>query len=79
MYCYKSDSLAESLKLQFSRPGVLLACEKWSQRTIPSNALHDIYDGRVWKEFMHVNNTPFLAAPTNAECGLVQSLQTLPL
>ena len=27
-----------------------------------SNSLHDIYDGRVWKEFMHVNNTPFLAA-----------------
>ena len=61
MYCYKS--LTESLKLLFSRPGVLSACEKWRQRTIPSNALHDIYDGRVWKEFMHVNNTPFLAAP----------------
>ena len=27
-----------------------------------SNSLHDIYDGRVWKEFVHVNNTPFLAA-----------------
>ena len=63
IYCYKS--LAESLKLHFSRPGVLLACEKWRQRTIPSNALHDIYDGRVWKELMHVNNTPFLAAPNN--------------
>ena len=26
---------------------------------------HDMYDDRVWKEFMHVYNTPFLAAPNH--------------
>ena len=63
VYCYKP--LIESLQTLLSKPGVLNSCEHWRERKIPKDTFCDVYDGRVWEEFQHVNGSPFLAAPHN--------------
>ena len=32
---------------------------------IPENCLADIYDGKIWKQFINFNGKPFLAEPYN--------------
>ena len=49
VYCYRK--LKESLYLSMERKGMLLLCEHWRNRCVPSGCLADVYDGRVWKEF----------------------------
>lgn len=39
----------------------LSSCELWRRRNIPSGIYCDIYDGKVWQDFQHVNGIPFLA------------------
>ncbi|XP_077996898.1 uncharacterized protein LOC144450190 isoform X2 [Glandiceps talaboti] len=50
LYCYRSvkDTLQELLK----RPGFREKCQQWTQRQIPEDILADVYDGRIWQEFM---------------------------
>ena len=63
-YCYKSVS--ESLTTLVGRPQFLTLCERWRSRTTPSSTiLCDIYDSQIWKDFLHVNGHPFLAAHHN--------------
>ncbi|XP_065917612.1 uncharacterized protein [Dysidea avara] len=40
-------------------------CEHWRSRNISENNFADIYDGRVWKEFMNYDGKPFLSRPYN--------------
>ena len=42
-------------------------CEEWrkSQRDTVSGFLTDVYDGRLWKEWLVKNGTPFLKEPGN--------------
>ena len=70
LYCYKP--LIESLRTLCSKPGVLKSCEHWRERKIPEGTLCDVYDGKVWEEFQHVNGSPFLAAPHNL--GLMMNI-----
>lgn len=53
------------LKKFISRSEFTMNCELWRKRKVPSNFLTDIFDGRVWKDFMYIDNEPFLAAPNN--------------
>jgi hypothetical protein len=48
-----------------SIPGFLNLCEEWRGRTVPAGCLTDVYDGRLWKEWMHVQEVPFLEIPGN--------------
>ena len=63
VYSYKS--IKESLCDMMSRPGILSKCEEWRSRDIPVGALFDIYDGKVWSDFMINNGKRFLAKKSN--------------
>ena len=63
VYCYKS--VKESLECMVKRKGFLDMCELWRKRSIPQGYLADIYDGKVWQDFMNVNGQPFLSQPYN--------------
>ena len=36
-----------------------MSCQKWAERKNETEALFDIYDGRIWKEFKDDNAEPF--------------------
>src|SRR5436305_4446575 len=36
-----------------------MSCQKWAERKNETEALFDIYDGRIWKEFKDDNTEPF--------------------
>lgn len=60
LYCYKS--LRKSLQEFVLRPGYEKLCEKWQDRDFSSDIMTDVYDGRVWKEFLE---TGYLTEPRN--------------
>ena len=49
-YCYKSvvNSLEELLK----RPGIFDKCKAWCDRNVPTDTYSDVYNGKIWREFM---------------------------
>lgn len=63
LYCYKS--LISSLRDMLQRPLFFQKCEQWRNLQSGIGIYHDIYDGKVWKDFMFVNGSPFLALPYN--------------
>ena len=67
-FCYRSLKRALQDMLLCSK--FIDMCEKWRCRNIPHGILADIYDGRVWKEFMVVNGTPFLSEKFNFALSL---------
>ena len=63
IYCYKS--VIESLQELMLRTGFVEKCELWRQRNVSPGTYSDVYDGKVWKDFMYVNRQSFLASPFN--------------
>ena len=53
------------MKELLSQPDFLKKCEEWCTRQQDPDNLSDIYDGRVWQQFMVVNGIPFLSLPYN--------------
>ena len=45
-------------------PNFITKCESWRFRST-SSVLRDVYDGQIWKDFMHYDGQPFLALPYN--------------
>ena len=43
------------------RPGFAKLCEHWRSRLQNSDVLKDIYDGKIWSDFQHLEGKPFLA------------------
>ena len=70
VFCY--TSVISSLTTLLEREGILKSCELWRQRSIPEGTLGDIYDGKVWKDFLYVDGQPFLASPHNL--GLILNI-----
>ena len=68
MFCYQS--LIDSMKLMLQRPGFAERCELWRKRKSAPNVLSDIYDGKIWKEFLDVDGVPFLSLPYNFALSL---------
>ena len=70
VYSYKS--LKESLYAMMCHPGMLAQCEEWRSRKIPTNCMFDVYDGKVWSEFMAYKEKPFFSRKVqfgiNAKC-----------
>ena len=62
-YCYYP--LSKSISSVLGQHDLLDRCEHWRKRVIPDNTLADIYDGRVWKNFMTFKGRPFLSNPYN--------------
>ena len=63
VYCY--HPLKASLSILFSRTGFFSLTERWRNRDISTEMMGDIYDGKVWQEFMQVNGRAFLTNPFN--------------
>ena len=64
---YVHNSLVDSLERLISRPGFLEQCEHWRSHFKEASGewLTDVYDGRLWKEWMKKNGRPFLEIPGN--------------
>ena len=58
VYCYRK--LKASLYLSMEHKGMLLLCEHWRNRCVPSGCLADVYDGRVWWFFGQPHNLGLL-------------------
>ena len=62
VYCY--NGIKSTLQKLLLRPKFHVDCKLWQTKTINHiNMLSDVYDGRVWKEFLKVAGSPFLIAP----------------
>ena len=58
------------------RDGVLQTCEEWRKRTVKEGILEDVYDGNVWKSFMHYNSEPFVTRfDKTVHLGLIMDLR----
>lgn len=62
-YCYLSIEC--SIQALFNRSAFPVECEKWRSRQIPSGLYEDVYDGKVWKEFLVYEGKPFLSDAHN--------------
>ena len=60
---YFCQSIINSLSKLLSRSNFLVRCEDWRKRELPSTVLADVYDGRIWKEFLNFRGRPFLSEP----------------
>jgi len=74
-YCYCSN--IQSLSDILLRKTSLDQCELQKSCQIPDGILCDIYDGRVWKEFLDSDGTSFFSKPYNIglmlNCGWFQT------
>lgn len=68
LYCHRS--LIESFQQLLLQPNFLSSCEKWRTRNVSENCFEDIYDGRIWKDFLDYDGEPFLSAPFNFALSL---------
>ena len=62
---YPYTSLISSLQSLFSRPGFYHHCEQWRQdclQGMSSSVLSDVYDGKIWKDFLQFQGNSFLEA-----------------
>ena len=60
---YSYASLLSCLKPLFRRPGFLVECENW--RTMGNQKIKDVFQGRIWKQFLEVDGKPFLREPNS--------------
>ena len=62
-YCYKP--IIESLQDLLMRKNFISNCEVWRTRSVQDGMYQDIYDGKIWQEFLAPNGKPFLSLPFN--------------
>ena len=48
--CFKS--LKDSLEYVVKRKGFLDQCELWRKQVVPQGYFSDVYEGKVWQDFM---------------------------
>ena len=58
-YCY--ISLKQSIKSILCNADILSKCGSWMARS--DGYLHDVYDGKIWKDFLFCKGKPFLKDP----------------
>lgn len=63
LYCYKS--IIDSLKEKLALPNFISDCEKWCWQESKPGVLEDVFDGKVWKDFLNPGGIPFLSLPYN--------------
>ena len=62
-YCYLG--LECSLASFLRTADFVSACEQWRTRKVPQGIYKDVYDGKLWNDFLDYNNSPFLSEPFN--------------
>ena len=64
IFCYRS--LITSLQYLLDRPDFIEKCQTWKNMGDSfEEKYHDVYEGKIWKEFQTYNNTPFLSLAYN--------------
>lgn len=62
-YCYLG--LETSLQVLLEKPKFFTDCELWRSRKVSDGEMKDVYDARIWNEFLHYNGEPFLLEEGN--------------
>ena len=62
MFVY--NGVIASLKRLMTRPGCLDCCESWRESR-SDGFMSDVFDGELWKHWLHFNGKPFLETPGN--------------
>ena len=70
LFCY--NSIIKGLENFFKRDGFYELCQHWRHLPTSGDVLHDIYDGRVWKDFQVQDGLPLLKSPSTI--GLMLNL-----
>lgn len=68
IFCYKS--LIEFLNKMIRRNDFVSKCELWRNRKRKVGVYSDIYDGKVWEDFLEYDSVPFLSVPYNFALSL---------
>ena len=63
LYCFKK--LSDSLRAQITRPGFLEKCESWRTRNLTGNSMGDVFEGRVWKDFLDSDGDLYFSTSGN--------------
>ena len=63
VFCYRS--IIQSLQELLLRPNFITQCAAWRKRDIPQGVYCDVYDGKIWQDFMDIDGIPFLSVPFN--------------
>ena len=63
LYCF--NSVIDQVEGLLKRPGVPEMCEQWRERQVDDNIVADVYDGKIWKDFLQYKGKDFLNAPRN--------------
>ena len=63
LYCFKK--LSDSLRSLLTRPGFLENCESWRKRKPTADSMADVFDGKVWKEFLDSDGNAFFSTAGN--------------
>lgn len=60
-------SVIDSVKALAMKKDFLEKCDRWRSRSkqFSQHQMGDIFDGQLWKDFMHIDGIPFLATPNN--------------
>ena len=64
-YTYNYKSLKESFQLCIKRPYFEESCELWQKRSTQNGYASDIYDGKIWREFLDSSGNCFFDTPGN--------------
>lgn len=70
VYCY--NSLISSIEKVLKRKEIKEVWQHWRDWETETELLRDVYDGRVWKNFMSFNGVPFLSEFTSI--GLMMNI-----
>ena len=60
-YCYMG--LEISLYNLLQRKDIYSLSEQWRNRVVLKDELRDVYDGKIWKDFINYEGVPFLSQP----------------
>ena len=63
LYCFKR--LTDSLRSLITRPGFIENCESWRNKRPTGDAMADVFDGKVWKEFLDSDGEKFFSTSAN--------------
>ena len=63
-------TVINQLEAMLKRPNFAEKCEHWSNRNISNGIYSDIYDGKVWNDFLTFKGKDFLKMPRSLTFGL---------
>lgn len=68
VYCF--NSVINQVESLLKRPNFAQKCEQWRERDCEDGVYSDVYDGKVWKDFMTFNGKDFLNSPRSLAFAL---------